>query len=340
MNNMKNSIIPNQEKKINNIVYNDFVKIINSENYPDTIREDMKQVLVDVSSNKSIADLYPEVLSEVPMSSSCFQDQCVQYEEHHTPHRKLRQSMLEMQKRLDALDAAKNSRRKSYIKLKEKEQELELLKQYDMNAREMTRLNITILNTFFDLNIDRDDDITISKTFINYYASKVENLIELKEVELDELYRGSNATTHMVKDAILKVIQQKKLAERYMQEVKDSGYSYEESEMVYYVMYFTAESEKQLRTMNRVDTGTFGVIRYLPDGLRKKVLSNISKLKKYIFSSSKEVSEVEDYYVITHREEFLPEKTGDNEIEGVKYKDFVGIDTINILSRSVNEDEL
>ena len=135
----------------------------------------------------------------------------------------------------------------------------------------------------------------------------------------------------MVKDAAIKVAQQQVFVEKYRIEVENSGLSFEESEVFYYVMYFTSEAYKQMMTMGRVDTGTYGVIAQTPYPIRRKILDNIEFLRKKIF---------EEYYPFTgdylwkdNPEIFLPKKTGDNEIEGMNVSEFLGIEDIKILSK-------
>jgi len=95
-----------------------FLNILGSEKFPLSVKENLNEVLNIVNEGKTLIDLYPEVLAEIPVSSSGFQDVCVQYQEHHTPHRKLRQAMLEMGGRLEALNTAKSGFRKAYGKLR------------------------------------------------------------------------------------------------------------------------------------------------------------------------------------------------------------------------------
>ena len=169
----------------------------------------------------------------------------MQYEQHFTPHKKLRQSLLELQDKLSALYAAKTSHKKAVLKVERTELEIENLRNE--------------LSSY-------DDDYTIKRLTLT--------ILE-KEVDLEEDKRSVNNSFHLIKDAMLKVIQHQELIKKYKDEVAKSGLSFEESEAEYYVMYFTSEVEKQLRTANRIDTGTFGAISQLPEQLRLKVLKNI-----------------------------------------------------------------
>lgn len=235
---------------INENVESKFVQLI-SEEYPLELREGINEVLDIIKSEKTISELYPTVLSEVPISQSQFQDMCVQYEQHFTPHKKLRQAVMEMQDRLNALYAAKTGQKKAIIKVERIKLELENLQE----------------------ELDHAED--------DYEKRRWELAIAEKLVDLEEAERESKSAMHLVKDAMLKVVQQRKLVEKYEKEVAESGLSFEESEVVYYVMYFTSEAEKQLRTGDhQIDRGTFGAIAQLPDPIKDRVLKNISFLRK------------------------------------------------------------
>ena len=285
---------------INENVESKFVQLI-SEEYPLELRQGIDEVLDIIKSEKTISELYPAVLSEVPISQSQFQDMCVQYEQHFTPHKKLRQAVMEMQDRLNALYAAKTGQKKAIIKV------------------ERIKLELENLQEEFD---HAEDD---------YEKRRWELAIAEKLVDLEEAERESKSAMHLVKDAMLKVVQQRKLVEKYEKEVAESGLSFEESEVVYYVMYFTSEAEKQLRTGDhQIDRGTFGAIAQLPDPIKDKVLKNISFLRKKLFEEGYPIDG--DYLYKIYWNELVPKKTGENEFEGLNVKEFLNTDIIKILS--------
>jgi uncharacterized protein YcgL (UPF0745 family) len=290
--------------------------------------------LQDVTCGKNIVDLYPKVLTEVPMSSSCFQDKCVQYEEHHTPHRKLRQAMLEMQNRLNSLDSAKNGYKRAIGRIEKVNRDIEHIKNLlnslesfdkkycDINKHKMDcLLYLSEKLTNLILSINSKDDFSY---IVPKLIEELESVLWDKTIEQEELTRNLNSAEHMVKDAIIKVVQQKKLTNTFIKEVEDLGISFEASEMIYYIMYFTYEAEKQLMTMGRLDTGTCGVIRQLPDKLSNKVLENIEFIKKHMNEGG--------YVTKKYKNILYPKITGNDEIEGLNIKDFIGIDVINTLS--------
>lgn len=285
---------------INENVESKFVQLI-SEEYPLELREGINEVLDIIKSEKTISELYPTVLSEVPISQSQFQDMCVQYEQHFTPHKKLRQAVMEMQDRLNALYAAKTGQKKAIIKVERIKLELENLQE----------------------ELDHAED--------DYEKRRWELAIAEKLVDLEEAERESKSAMHLVKDAMLKVVQQRKLVEKYEKEVAESGLSFEESEVVYYVMYFTSEAEKQLRTGDhQIDRGTFGAIAQLPDPIKDRVLKNISFLRKKLFEEGYPIDG--DYLYKIYWNELVPKKTGENEFEGLNVKEFLNTDIIKILS--------
>jgi hypothetical protein len=316
-----------------------FLNILGSEKFPLSVKENLNEVLNIVNEGKTLIDLYPEVLAEIPVSSSGFQDVCVQYQEHHTPHRKLRQAMLEMGGRLEALNTAKSGFRKAYGKLRRMETLLKDLEEVLTNLKSdrITKTDYLVLLQYFSKfltpyhSIIQKEGVIEDKELCGFLIKKVEDLFYTKMCAYQELLRGYKSSKHMVKDAALKVAQQRNLVEIFKKQVEETGWSFEESEVIYYVMYFTSEMEKQLRTMGRVDTGTFGVIRYLPEGIRKKVLENRAFLEKKLF--------VElwpshgDYLTEVYKDFLMPKFTGENEIEGVNVKEFISLDLIKILAR-------
>jgi len=284
---------------------NKFVNIITSEKYPEEIRDGISNVFELIKQEKHLTQLYPEVLSEIPISTSLFQDKCVQYEVCFTPHKKLRQAVLEMQDRLSALYAYKTGYKKSLLKVLRIQNEIDELKEKfekETNEREKKKIEIEIFK---------------------------------KEVLLEEAERNVNSSAHLVKDAALKVVMQQRLVDQYQKEVEESGLSFEESEFIYYVMYFTKDAEVQLRTSGRIDTGTFGAIAQLPEGIRRKVLWNISFIKKKLYEENWPPEG--DYIFIVYRDILEPKKTGENEYEGVNVKEFLSIPAIKVLAKEAEE---
>ena len=294
---MSNDLIT-VEEKLNS--KEQFLSVI-QKNYPVELKENINKVMDIISQEKQITDLYPEILAETPISTSQFQDTCVQYEQHFTPHKKMRQSVMELQDKLGALYSAKTSHKKAILKLE--------------------RIKLEIEN--LEMEIKKEEDNSYTKKRLKL------SLLE-KEVDLEEAERGVNSSNHLVKDAMLKVVQHQNLVDKYKKEVESSNLSYEESEVVYYVMFFTYDVEKQLRTNGKIDTGTFGAIGQLPENIRKKVLDNISFIKHKLFQEN--YPQEGDFLCKVFREQLEPKKTGENEIEGMKLDSFIGSKTLNLLS--------
>ena len=292
-------------EKISN---NQLANIVNSK-YPVSIQNGFNNIITNVlAKEKQLTDLYPELLAEIPISTSQLQDTCVQYEQHFTPHKKLRQSLLELQDKLAALYTAKTGNKKSILKVERTKLEIENL-QYELGKLE-------------------ENDI--------YSKKRLSLTILEKEVDLEEDERSLNSSVHLIKDAMLKVMQHEELIKKYRKEVEASGLSFEESEAEYYVIYFTSDVEKQLRTANRIDTGTFGAIAQLPEQLRLKVLKNITFLKHKLFDDNYHPEG--DYLWKVYYEQLKPVKTGEGEMEGLKISEFIGMDTIKILSPVIAEE--
>jgi hypothetical protein len=275
------------------------LSIVASEQYPITVQEGLKSVSDIISQEKQITDLYPQILAETPISTSQFQDTCVQYEQHFTPHKKLRQAVLEMQDKLNALYTAKTGHKRSVLKLERLKLEIEGLQE----------------------ELDKCEQL--SSDYKRLYISLLE-----KQVDYEEAQRGVDNSQHLIKDAMLKVVQQQKMVDTYQEKVENSDMSFEESEVYYYVFYFLNDVEKQLRTSGRIDTGTFGAIGQLPDTIRKKVLKGISFIKKKL----EDWPEDGDFICKVFENELAPKKTGDGEMEGLNIEDFIGMEPIKILA--------
>ena len=289
------------------VVLNDtksqFLSIVDDK-YPEEIKEGINNIANVIAQEKQVPELFPEILAEIPISTSQFQDSCVQYGQHFTPHKKLRQAVMEYQDKLGALYSAKTSNKKAILKVERTKLEIENLE-----------------NEIAQIDDDDPENLAVKKRL------KL-SLLE-KQVELEENQRGLNSSTHLVKDAMLKVIQQDNLVKKYKKEVEESDLNYEESEVEYYVMYFTYDVEKQLRTNNKIDTGTFGAIGQLPEPIRKKVLNNISFIKHKLYEENYPVDG--DFLCKVFYDQLRPKKTGENEIEGMKVDEFLETKTIKTL---------
>lgn len=286
--------------KYNDIASTNIFEVLNkdaSKNLPNTLKESINEVSKIISSDYTLPDIYGKQLMEIPMSQSQFLDICVQFEDHFTPHRKLRQALLELDGRLRSLYAAKDGYSKSIYKMESCKIRIEKLKRQLENAT---------------------DELE---------KKEIEASIEFEKRNLDKFKREMRSSLHMVKDAMLKVAMYRKLVEKYEKEVQESGMSFEESEIVYYVMYFSREAEAQLRTMGRVDTGTFRAISQLPEPIRKKVLSNID----FMVQKLKEGYNG-DYLHMVYWDLMLPKRTGEGEIEGVKITDLINMDVVKVIA--------
>lgn len=269
------------------------------EGVPLSISRHFDNISKIITENKTLPQLYGDVLVEIPISTSLFQDVCVQFETHFTPHRKLRQAMLELDSRLRALYAAKDGHMKAYFKVQQIKIRVEKLeRELEQETDEFNR-RLKILK------------------------------LEESKYELEKSKRELESALHLVKDAMLKVAMYQELVDKFKKEVEESGLSFEEAEMVYFVMYFTKDAEVQIRTMGRVDTGTFGAIAQLPDGIRQKVLKNIDFIVEKLNAGEGK----DDYIYKKYWNELLPKKTGENEIEGCKINEFTMLEPIKVLAK-------
>ncbi len=326
---------------------NSFIEVMSSEKYPKEIRTGINDVISIINKNITLPELYSNELQEIPVSSSMFQDMCVQMLDHFTPHRKYKQVMLELGNKLDALDSSKNAIKKLKVKLYKLNTELQEIQtainlidsENDLSPRKIDE-NIYYMISNYIPKMGWDDAV-INKIFSEgitnkYFIAKVLAQLDVsfgtRLVELEEAGRALKSNTHMVKDAALKAHQYRTQAEVYKKEIEESGLSFEEAECVYYVMYFTAEAERQLRTGDhQIDRGTFGAIGNLPESLRLKVLTNIAYLRNKLFAEEYDLNG--DYLYRTNRNLFEPKKTGDMEFENMSVEDFIKIKPIKLISK-------
>jgi len=333
------------------------------EEFPLTVQEGVSDILDIVQSNTSLPQLYEKELKETMVSTSIFQDICVQMEEHHTPNRKLRQVMLELGDKLDALDAAKNGHKKSIVKIQTLEDEVEDLQSIyedlqvqggviDLDlALRLSTIKYTTSNGMDNymsnevipasvLNVISQGEPIRNPQFIKTISDKVKIALGNKIVDHEEAMRGMESSKHMIKDSAVKAYQLKVQAEKYKKEVEELGLSYDESEIIYYTMYFTAEVERQLRTGDhQIDRGTYKAMSQLPEFIRMKVLKNTDYIQNKL---NAEVAETKsfwssDYYFHTDKDILEPhferDENGDLIVEGVKVKDYLLIEMINILNK-------
>ena len=142
---------------------------------PAELNQKLTEVADIISQNKTLPQLYGDVLTEIPVSQSLFQDVCVQYEIHFTPHRKLRQAMLELDSRLRALYAAKDGHAEAFYKV------------------EQTKLKLEELEN------------ELTNTTDEFERRKLELRVSKLKYELEKKYRDLENAIHLVKDAMLKV---------------------------------------------------------------------------------------------------------------------------------------
>jgi len=340
-------------------IKNQSLQILNSGNFPIQVQEGIDKVLNIVNNNTTLPELYAKELQEIPFSTSVFQDLCVQMEEHHTPHRKLRQVMLELGGKLDALDAAKNGHKKSIVKVEKLSNDINDLEELFNELTTpgavidvVTALRISAVNyqtkegmdsvTSHEIippsivqSISTSGNVVNDPKLLKMISNKIRIAMANKIVDLEEAQRGLKGSEHLIKDAAIKAAQLQNQVEQYNIDIAESGLSYEESEFIYYTMYFTTDAEKQLRTGDhQVDRGTYGAVGQLPEPIRKKVLKNINWLQTKIQDdfAKTETWYREDFYVKTHRDLFIPTRTGEGEIEGMNVESYLKITPIKVLS--------
>lgn len=323
-------------------IKNNLLSSINLNNYetqPEVFNR-LNNTLDNIFNNRTISELYKDSLLEVPMSQSNFLSQCVQFTEHWTPHRKLKQALIELKSKYGALNTAKNSHFKAINKHKQLSEQLELIQTCidKLKETELLTLNLAIKITsinqsiipkqIFDiLSNDNISDIEV----INIIISKLKHKAADMFVKIQEAEYSIKDTDHMVKDALDTASMYENIINNYKKEVEESGLSYEEAEMVYYVMFLTWEIENQLRTGDhQIDRGTSKVITQLPNGLRRKVYQNYNFLRKKYFDDNYPIDA--DFLVRTNPELFKPKKTRTMEFEGDNICEFLGIEPIKQLS--------
>lgn len=322
-------------------IKNNLLSSINLNNYNDQpeVFNRLNTTLDNIFNNKTISDLYKTALLEVPMSQSNFLSQCVQFTEHWTPHRKLKQALIELKNKYGALNTAKNSHFKAINKHKELLDKfnnindiIKLIEETNLITKELAIKISMISNNIIPsviLELIIKNDIIIDYIDI---ISKLKHKAADIYIKLQEAEYAIKDTDHMVKDALDTASMYETLIPKYEQEVKESGLSYEEAEMVYYVMFLTWEVENQFRTGDhQIDRGTSKVITQMPDGLRKKIYQNIDILRKKYFDDKYHI--YNDFLIKVNPDIFKPIKTGYMEFEGDDIIQFLGIEPIKQLSK-------
>lgn len=333
---------------------NQSITIFGNSEFPVEVQNGINEVMNIVQTGQTLPDLYDKELKEVMVSTSMFQDLCVQMEEHHTPHRKMRQVMLELDDKLSALDAAKNNHKKSIIKCQTLENEVNDLQDlYDELDKEdsiidfnlalrLSNINYTVktgMDSFQTNAILNSNLVEVSinnvmndTKFIQSIKDKVKVALGNKIVDYDESQRSMKNNQHMIKDSAVKAHQLRLQADKYSVLCAESGISFDESEFIYYVMFFTADAERQLRTGDhQVDRGTYKAISQLPDFIRQKVLRNID----YIYNKLTNMNPSDDYLFKTNKEMLMPEMIRDEDgimiVEGYKVNDYLMMEPIRTM---------
>lgn len=329
-------------------IKNTFLKTIDISNYSNQpeVQNRLNNTLQNIIENKTISDIYNDSLVEVPMSQSNFLSQCVQFTEHWTPHRKLKQALIELKSKYSALHTAKNNHFKAFNKYNRLYREIEnintiihdLQTDKTMNNRKAMKIScikqsiISPMITNYLEKYDVIDDLAVIDMVIEKLKEHCSELF----IKLQESEYSIKDTDHMVKDALDTASMYESAVEKYKQEVQESSLSYEESEMYYYVMFLTWEAENQFRTGDhQLDRGTSKVITQMPNGLRRKVYENINLLKQKYFKDNQPVDG--DFLIKSNPELFEPIKTGDMEFEGEQITNFLGVAPIKQLVELENK---
>jgi len=321
-----------------------------SKNYPEEVKNGINLVIQQVNNNVTLPDLYGKILEEVSVGQSTVQSQSVQMEQHFTPHRKMRQVMLELDGKLGALDTAKNGCKTTVVKIHTLKEEIESLQEIynELESNEQISYDsLLIISIHFPnlissslLETAASSGGIISQKLSSLLLSKIKSKLGQKIVKFDEAERGLKSHQHMVKDAAFAAYHLQSLVDLYKKEIEETGWSFELSEIYYYVMYFTSEGEKQIRTGGRVDTGTFGVVCCLPFNLQKKIQENWNFIKKQHFKTLEENEGIDTfigYYWQTYKDLLEPKQTGEDEFEGVKLQDFINVDVPKLLTKKDSE---
>lgn len=334
----------NKELALQQEIENKFLNSINIDSYMNqpAVQERMNKTLENIFNNKTISENYQDLLIEIPMSQSNFLSQCVQFTEHWTPHRKLKQALIELKNKYGALNAAKNSYFQAINKRKKVQYQIDLINQIIIQLNENKELDLRVALKISTLNIGilskpiidiierngKVDDIEYVEIITEKMKDKASDLF----IKLQEAEYAVKDSDHMVKDALDSAGMYESIIEQYRREVEESGLSYEEAEMVYYVMFLTWEAENQFRTGDHeLDRGTSKVITQMPNGLRRKIYQNINFLRQKYFKEKRPSDS--DFLIRENPDLFKPNKTGDMEFEGDKITNFLGIEPIKQLTR-------
>lgn len=326
-----------------------------TENYPVEVKERMDAVVAIVNSNTVLPELYGDILKEVSVGQSAVQSQAVQMEQHFTPHRKMRQIMLELDGKLGALDAAKNGHKQAVVKLHKLQGEIDRLQKIysrvettEDHAGELDRDTAILVCMIWPnlipasvLSLITQDEPLKTPEVLDMILDKCRITLGEKLIKLEETDRGLRSHEHMVKDAAMESQRLQTLVEGYQKQMEETGWNFEESELYYYVMYFSKEGEQQIRTGGRVDTGTFGVVCTLPAPLQKKIIANWNFIKE---QHSKNIDPntgkdtFDGYYFQVYQEIMEPKWDPETRtFEGVSPTDFINTNVPHIIKKKTEE---
>ncbi len=265
--------------------------------FPIEIKNGIAKAFQTIQEEKSLSELYSTQLAPIHFDQSLFQDGYGVYNSQYTPYRKLRQVLLEHNNTRSAVFAAKTGHKKQLIKIE--------------------RLKLELNDIIKELEVFDSNNIENSS-----YKLKELDKLE-KETELEEKIRELKLSDNMIKDSLLKLVNQENLINKFEQEVKNEGYTYEESEIVHFIMKFLYEGETNLRCSNNnnIGSGLLQAIYQLPESLRIYTVSSL----KFIKDKLKVEGLDSDCIVKRYWDNLKPKKTAENEIEGFNIKEFIGL---------------
>ena len=274
---------------------------------PEEVISDYKAVQDIIKAEAKITDLYPAVLMETTLGQSLFQERCFVFGERLTPHKRLRQCMLQLQEKLSSLYSAKSGEKKARLAVAKAELRVEYAKQqYEKRVEQYGK---------------------------DSYEAKMQAIkVAELQVKLEETKRGVSSATHLVKDAMQKVVLYKNMTDKYLDEVKETGMSFDEAEFEFFIMYFTRDIETQLKCTGHIDPGTYQSISHLPFNLRRKMFENIKFIEQKLSEAGDRYIGDGDYIYLKYWDILKPQKTGEGEIEGIKVEEFLTMGLVNLLS--------
>lgn len=264
-------------------------------NYIPEIYEDFEKF------SETLKSEYQEILELVTFNQSLFSEENFVINSQITPHRKLRQALIHYDGKSHALAEARFGEKKAKVELETCEKHLKILDKLKIKielcknkpkklpsysfktSKDTTK--ILDFNPNQILDIYEDNEWEEAKEML---LDEINSFIELKNTEIASINRSLFQQIKLKKDSQEYIEFYKKEIPRLIEQVRESGMSFEKSEEMYWKLRFEREFEcdkiaQQLGTPSKGDF--IQSISELPESIGSSVIEQIKENNKLIESN-------------------------------------------------------